>query len=189
MHPKWQALQSEFGITCDMSMENTSKSLGSSHKCHIYAWEIPIWLLNILSIKGNLQQNALLFPLVWPFNNFSLNNFSDTGVSIGLTKTKWLLVIRPLTSRYKLSLTMRSLCLISHVFKGWVGEIINTLCWMSQTLGEIGGGSVLFFWSNKFPKEDKKKTDPKFLKFPIILPPPPFFWGACCHSSVYWIMF
>ncbi len=29
---KWQALQSEFGITCDMSMENTS--VGSSHKCH-----------------------------------------------------------------------------------------------------------------------------------------------------------
>jgi hypothetical protein len=25
-------LQSEFGITCDMSMENTS--VGSSHKCH-----------------------------------------------------------------------------------------------------------------------------------------------------------
>jgi glycerol uptake facilitator-like aquaporin len=41
---------------------------------------------------------------------------------------------------------------------------------MSQTLGEIGGGSVLFFWSNNFPKEDKKKTDPKFQKFRKILP-------------------
>jgi len=58
---------------------------------------------------------------------------------------------------FKLSLTVHSLCLISHAFRGWVGEIINTMCWMWQTPGEIGCGSVLFFWSKNFPKEDKKK--------------------------------
>jgi hypothetical protein len=34
MHPKWQALQSKFGITCDMFIENTSKLEASSHFCH-----------------------------------------------------------------------------------------------------------------------------------------------------------
>jgi len=58
---------------------------------------------------------------------------------------------------FKLSFTVHSLCLISHAFKGWVGEIINTIDWMWQTRGEIGCGSVFFFWSKKFPKEDKKK--------------------------------
>jgi hypothetical protein len=33
MHPNWKALQSKFGITCDMSIENNLKSVASSHKC------------------------------------------------------------------------------------------------------------------------------------------------------------
>jgi len=58
---------------------------------------------------------------------------------------------------FKVSLTVHSLCLISHAFRGWVGEIIKTMSWMGQTLGEIGWGSELFCLSKTFPKQDQKK--------------------------------
>jgi hypothetical protein len=49
MHPKWQALQSKFGITCDMSIENTSKSVAT----HDNAEENPICPLNLLERSLN----------------------------------------------------------------------------------------------------------------------------------------
>jgi hypothetical protein len=39
-------------------------------------------------MKGNLQQNAVLFLLVSPFDDFSPKNITGTAVSIGLTKRK-----------------------------------------------------------------------------------------------------
>jgi len=77
---------------------------------------------------------------------------------------------------FKLSLIVHNLCLISHVFRGWVGEIINTMCSMWQT--NIGWNRVwvsAIFFVKKIPKgrQEIKKwfLDSKFQKLPKIQPP------------------
>ncbi len=123
-HPKWQALQSEFGITCDVSIANTLNCEASRHICHSTAEENPIWPLNMLESslnKGILHLNALLFHSVRPFDHFATKT-NHWYPSLHRT------YLKKMTASYwphwpvvfKLCLTVHSLWLISHAFRGWV---------------------------------------------------------------------
>jgi len=123
-HPKWQALQSEFGITSDVSIANTLNCEASRHICHSTAEENPIWPLNMLESSLNKRNFA---PKCAPFS-FSATFWPFFNQNKSLVPSLHRTYLKKMTASYwpnwpvvfKLCLTVHSLWLISHAFRGWV---------------------------------------------------------------------